>query len=122
RNLIAPEDFDLPAGRPIGLHFPDIAADLHAIGAGIHPQSPPDGAGNAYEPFHPAEVILGTEGDHAAKVGCGVDAREVAVEDDVWLRTDKLQDYPGQFAITYQQVRAAAEELVRNAVRVEHTQ
>ena len=122
RNLITPEDFDLPAGRPVERHFPDIVADLHAIRAGIHAQSAPDRARNTDEPFHSAEVVLGTKGDHAAKVGSGVDAHKAAIKDDVRLRTNKLQNHPRQFAITYEQIRAATEELVRNVVRVEQTQ
>src|SRR5207249_8886762 len=122
RNLIAPEDCDLPASRPIELHFPNVAADLHAIGSSIHAESASDGTGNPNETLHAAEVVLGAEGDHAAKVGSGVHVSEVPVEDDVWLRADELQDYPRQLIFTYEQVRASAEKLVGNAVGVEQTQ
>src|SRR5882762_2299960 len=93
---MAPEDFDFPAGRTVELHFPDIAADLHAVSPGIHAQSAPDGAGNADETFHPAEIVLRTEGDHAAKVCRGVDVREVTIEHDIRFRTDELQHHPWQ--------------------------
>src|SRR5438874_1717285 len=60
--------------------------------------------------------------NHAARVGRRVDASKAAIKDDVRLRTNKLQNHPRQFAITYEQVRAATEELVRNVVHVEQTQ
>ncbi len=112
----------MPAGGPVELHFADIAADLHAVRPGIHAQSTSDGAGNTDESFHAAKVVLGTKGDHAAKVGRGVDVRKIAIENDIGLRTDELQDHPGQLPITDQQIRASAEELVWDMVRVEQIQ
>ena len=120
--MVATENFDRPTGGPVELHFADIAADLHAVGPGIHAQSPPDGAGNTDESLHAAEVVLRAEGDHAAKVCRGVDVRKVAIEHDIRFRTDELQDHPGQLPITHQQIRAAAEELMRDVVRVEQIQ
>src|SRR6266568_6893051 len=122
RNLIAPENFDRSAGRPVELHFPNVGADLHAVGPGIHAQGAPDSAGNTDEPLHSAEVVLGTKGDHAAQVGRGVNVRKVAIDHYIGLRTNKLQDHPGQLPITHEQVRASAEELVWNMVRVEEIQ
>src|SRR3981189_3693202 len=122
RNLVATENFDRPTGSPVELHFADIAADLHPVGPGIHAQSASDGAGNTDESFHAAEVVLGAEGDHAAQVCRGVDVRKIAIEHDIGLRTDELQDHPGQLPVTHQQIRAAAEELMRDVVRVEQIQ
>src|SRR5260370_28467461 len=106
---MAAEDFDLPAGRPVELHFADVVTDLHAIGPGVHAQRAPNGAGNADEPFHAAKVVFRAEGDHAAKVCRGVDVLKVAVKNDIGLRTDELHNYPRQLPITNKQVRAAAE-------------
>src|SRR5258705_1181265 len=122
RNLVAAENFDLSSGRPVELHFADITADLHAVGSGIHAQGASDSAGNADKPFHAAEVILRAECDHAAKVCRGINVRKVAIEHDIRLGTDKLQDHPWQLPITDQQIRAAAEELMRDVVRVEQIQ
>src|SRR5712691_11816065 len=87
RNLIVPEDFDLAARGPVELHLPDIAADLHAVGSGIHTQGATDGAGNTDETLHPAEVVFSAEGDHAAEVGRGVDMGKTAIEHYIWLGT-----------------------------------
>src|SRR5260370_32801794 len=119
---MAAEDFDLPAGRPVELHFADVVTDLHAIGPGVHAQSAPYGAGNTDEPCHAAKVVFRAEGDHAAKVCRGVDVRKVTIEHDVGLRADELQNHPWQIPIADEQVRASAEELVRNVVHVEQIQ
>src|SRR5260370_8163776 len=47
---------------------------------------------------------------------------KVAIDHYIGLRTNELQDHPGQLPITHEQVRATAEELVRNVVRVEQIQ
>src|SRR5260370_22098232 len=117
-----PENFDLPAGRPVELHFPDIAANLHAVGPGIHAQCASDSAGDADESLHPTEIVRRAEGDQAPQACRGIDMREIAMDHDVGLGTDELQDHPGQFPITYEQVRASTEELMRDVVRIEKIQ
>src|SRR5713101_2819072 len=116
---MAAEDFNLAGGRPVELHFADVAADLHAIGSGIHAQGASDGSRNTDEPFHPAQVVFGAEGNRAAEVCGGIYMGKVAFEDDVLIAANELQDHPGQFSITDKQVGAAAEELVRDVVGVE---
>src|SRR5260370_42248708 len=113
-----PEDFNLPAGRPVELHFPDIAAILHAVGSGVHSQGASDGAGDADESLHPTEIVLRAERYHASQVCRSVDMREIAIEHDVGLRTDEVHDEPRKFPITYQKGRASTQELMRDVVRV----
>jgi hypothetical protein len=103
-NLIAFEDFYFARGDPIKFYFADVAADLHAVGAGVHSKRAPDGAGNADEAFHAAEVVLGTVGDHAAEIGCGVNVCKISMEYNVRLGTRELEDDPGEFAVAYEKV------------------
>src|SRR5258708_19956398 len=107
-----PEDFNLPAGRPVELHFPDIAANLHAVGSGVHSQGASDGAGDADESLHPTEIVLRAESYHASQVCRSVDMREIPIEHDVGLRTDELHDAPGKFPITHEKVRPSTHQLM----------
>src|SRR5260370_5441797 len=61
RNLMAFESFTFAGGGPVELHLADVAADLHAVGAGVHPEGASDGAGDADESFHAAEVVFRAE-------------------------------------------------------------
>ena len=74
RNLIALENFDLARGAAIDFYLANIVPDLDSVGAGIHAQGSADCAGNADQPFHAAEIMLGAEGDRSAEVGGGVHA------------------------------------------------
>ena len=111
------ESFDFARGRPVELHFADVGADLRAVGAGVHAQRAADRAGNADEPFHAAEIVLGAEGDGAAEIGGGIDLGDIAFDAHVpALEVGSCRTTQGQFAIHHEQVRAAAKEPVRNAV------
>src|SRR5260370_41097014 len=100
---MAAEGFKLAGRRPVELHFADVAADLHAVGPGIHTQRPADSAGNAYEPFHSPQVVFGAEGNRAAEVRRCVDMGEVTIEDTFGIGTNELEDHPEQFAIAAKQ-------------------
>ena len=119
---MAPESFELALGSPVKLDFADVTANLHAIGTGVHAESAADGSGYSDKAFHAAEVVSRAESYSAAKVGRGVDLGKIAFEDDIRLRRDELKHHPGQFAVAHEQVRAAPEKLVRNAVGVEEIQ
>ena len=99
-----PESFDFPRGGAIQLHFADVGADLHPVGAGIHAQRSTDRAGNSNQAFHAAEVVLSAKGDGAAQVSRGVDVRQIAFQDDVGLGWNELQNHPRQLPVIDQQV------------------
>ena len=98
-NLIAPQDFNLAFGGPVKFYFADVAANLHAVSAGVHAEGSTNGAGDADESLHSAKIVLRTIGDGAAEVGRGIHMSKIPLENDfrVWLR--KLEDDPGEFAI-----------------------
>src|SRR5262249_50281187 len=45
-NLVAPEDFYRACGGAIEFHLPNVAADLHSVGTGVHAQGTTDRAGD----------------------------------------------------------------------------
>src|SRR3989442_9843935 len=94
RNLIALEDFDFVVGGAVELHLTHVSADLHPVGAGVHPQRASDSAWNTDQAFHPAEVVLGAEGDRPAEVCRGVHARKITFKDRSEEHTSELQSRP----------------------------
>src|SRR5579859_29962 len=101
---MAAQGFHFAAGRPVELNFPDVTADLHTVGTGVHAQSAPDSPRYSNEPFHPAEVVFRAESHGAAKVGGRIDLGKIAFEHDIRLGRDKLQNDPGQLAVADEQV------------------
>src|ERR1700730_10510585 len=99
RNLVALEDFYLAVRRSIELYLPDVTPDLHAVSSGIHPQSAADGAGDADQPLHAAEVVLRAEGHRATEVRCGIYLGERAFDDDVRIRPHEIQDDPRKLSV-----------------------
>src|SRR6266404_1367470 len=116
------QNFDLPFGGAVHLHLADIRPDLHAVGSGVHAESAADGAGDSDQALHSTEIVLRAVGNRAAQVRRGVHARQLAFENDGRLWRHELQNYPGQFAVAHQEVRAAAQELVRNMAIIEQPQ
>src|ERR1700740_1666576 len=119
---MATKGFDFAAGSTIDLHFANVSANLHAVGARVHAQSTADGARNTDQTFHAAEVVLGAEGDSAAEVGGGIDASKIAVQNDAGIRWCELQDDPGKVAVAHEQIRATSEEFMGNLVCVQKTE
>src|SRR6266481_7651784 len=116
------QNFDLSFGSAVELHLADVCPDLHAVGSGVHAESAADGAGDSDQALHSTEIVLRAIGNHAAQVRRGVHARQLAFENDGRLRSDELQNYPGQFAVAHKQVRTTAQELVRNMAIIEQPQ
>src|SRR5262249_51693891 len=76
-------------------------------------------AWDSNQAFHATQVVLRAERDSAAEVRGSVHVSEIAFKNDIGLRRHELQDDPGEFAVAHQKIRAAAEEFVRNMVRVQ---
>src|SRR5204863_9243423 len=115
-NFIAAEDFNLAGGGPIEFDFADVAADLHAVSAGIHAKRAADGAGDADEAFHSAKVVLGAVGDGAAEVSGGIHAGKISVQDNFGFRFSELENDPWEFSVADEEIRTAAQKFVWNAI------
>src|SRR5260370_41358917 len=102
RDLIALEDFDFVVGGAVELHLTYVSADLHPVGASVHPQPAPDTAWNTDQAFHPAKAVLGAEGDPPAEVCRVVHARTITFKDTIRLGRNALQSYPRQSAVARQ--------------------
>ena len=66
--------------------------------------------------------MLGAEGDRAAQVRGCIDMSTISFYHHIRVRRRELQHYPRQLAVSNKQVRAAANEPMRNVIGVEELQ
>ena len=101
-------------GGTVQFHFAHVGTDLGPVRARIHAQGAANASGNADEPFEAAQIVLGQEGDRAAKVRSGIHPGKCPLDSNFRILPSQLQHHPGQFPVAHQQIRAAAEKTKRD--------
>src|SRR6266480_1069367 len=98
---------------PFGVKVTDARCVLESLRphrAGIHPQPPPDRAGNSFHPFKPAEICRTRGVSHLPQLyarACG----DFAPVDLHFLEIAavRMNDYPADAAVANKKIRSASD-------------
>ena len=118
-NVISAQSFNGAGRGAVEFHLAHERANLRSVRPGIHAQRATHATRHANQTFHPAEIVLRAERNHAAEVGRGIDRGGVSCDAHARFRRGQVQRHPGKLPVANEDVRTTTQKTVGDSLRRE---